>query len=361
MKKVFLDMYLAHNLGDDLFLDIIAKRYPNCRFTINYYDKDYNYFIKNYKNIRTRITLKNRLLRKMKIKDYIHDINNIAEYNDVLVFLSGSYFMEHSYSNKEHDRRSLLINEFKSKGKPIYILGTNFGPYDSIDFFNKCKEIFKKCDDVCFRDNYSYNLFKEINVVRKANDVVLGLDVNKYKKNKKEKIVGFSIIDVSQKVDIQQYNDLYIKSIVKSINMFIKKGYKCVLMSFCELEGDLKAINKIIENIGNKNNIEIYKYKDNIEEAINLISTFEIFVASRFHANILGILLNTCIIPLIYSNKTINVLNDLKLGDIAIKMEDIDLIYNEEYINKRLIQKNELDAEISKFNLQFQKLDKVLK
>ena len=69
MKRVFLDMYLAHNLGDDLFLHIIANRYPNCKFTVNYYDNDYDNFFKNYSNIETRVTLKNRIIRKLGIKD----------------------------------------------------------------------------------------------------------------------------------------------------------------------------------------------------------------------------------------------------------------------------------------------------
>lgn len=363
MKRVFLDMYLQHNLGDDLFLHIIANRYPNCKFTINYCYNGYDRFLKNYKNIETRITLKNRIIRKLKVKDYINSVEDIAERNDALIFLSGSYFMEPCCGDNEYKRRKELIDAFRMKNKPVYILGSNFGPYSSEKFYQTWKKEFLRFEDICFREEYSYNIFKNLDNVRMANDIVLGLDVDKYRKNKKEKIVGFSIIDVNKKIDISEFYNSYIESTVKSIKTFIEKGYKCVLMSFCEIEGDLDVINKIINSLSQKEmeKVEIYEYKFNLEEAINLISSFEIFIAARFHASILGLLLNICTIPIIYSDKTLNVLKDLKLEEIAVKMKDLNCIYNEDYIERRLNQGNMLEKDFYKNNNQFEKLDKLLK
>lgn len=363
MKRVFLDMYLAHNLGDDLFLHIIANRYPNCKFTVNYYDNDYDNFFKNYSNIETRVTLKNRIIRKLGIKDYINRLEDIAERNEALIFLGGSYFMEPVHSDYKNDHRNKMVDTFKDKGKDVFVLGSNFGPYTSEGFYNHWKNIFKICKDVCFREEYSYNLFKDINSVRMSNDIVIGFDVEKYKKPKKEKVVGFSIIDVRKKIGISDYYDSYIESTIKSIKMFINKGYKCVLMSFCEIEGDLEIINTIVNSLSKeyRKQVSIYEYYDNLEEAINLISTFEIFVAARFHANILGLLLNICTIPIIYSDKTLNVLNDLSLGDTAVCMEDLNVIYDEDYINKRLKEGNIIDRRIYESNKQFEVLDKLLK
>ena len=31
-KKIYIKAYLNHNLGDDLFVDVLAKRYPETRF-----------------------------------------------------------------------------------------------------------------------------------------------------------------------------------------------------------------------------------------------------------------------------------------------------------------------------------------
>ena len=42
MKRIFVDVYLAYNLGDDLFLDILSKKYPETEFTVNYVGNDYD-------------------------------------------------------------------------------------------------------------------------------------------------------------------------------------------------------------------------------------------------------------------------------------------------------------------------------
>ena len=93
--------------------------------------------------------------------------------------------------------------------------------------------------------------------------------------------------------------------------MFNKKKYKIVLMSFCKEQGDEIAINKILKQIKDCN-IEKYFYDGNINEAVSIIASSSIIVGTRFHANILGILYNKTIIPIAYSDKTINVLKDMK-------------------------------------------------
>ena len=37
------------------------------------------------------------------------------------------------------------------------------------------------CDDVCFRDLYSYELFKDLSQVRYAPDIVFQMNVDEYK------------------------------------------------------------------------------------------------------------------------------------------------------------------------------------
>ena len=62
MKKVFVDIYLQFNLGDDLFLDILAKKYPNCEFTVNYLGK---IMINLFLNIKMLIEENTHLLIKL--------------------------------------------------------------------------------------------------------------------------------------------------------------------------------------------------------------------------------------------------------------------------------------------------------
>ena len=45
MKKIFVDVYLSFNFGDDLFLDILANKFPTCEFTVNYVGANYDTFL----------------------------------------------------------------------------------------------------------------------------------------------------------------------------------------------------------------------------------------------------------------------------------------------------------------------------
>lgn len=358
MKKIFLDMYLDRNLGDDLFLHTILMRYPNHQFIIH--RRSYKEFAQNYKNLKIDSLILKKILKRLNFVDGTRIFNKMAKKCDALIFLSGSYFMEDFVTEEIYQTRINLIKSFKNKNKPIYILGTNFGAYKTELFKKKHIELFKLCNDICFRDKYSYNLFSTLDNVRKANDVVLHLDIES-SVFESEKIIGFSIINLKNRIDLNKYHDIYIRSIKKSIEVFIQKGYKCVLMSFCTNQGDKDAIEEVISLIGDdyKKSIEVFEYKNNLLEALDLISKFSGFIATRFHASILAIKFNIPLIPIIYNQKTKYVLDDLGLSYLSIDMDNLNLLYNEEYLNERFKVGNTVNYK--SLNLQFEKLDNFLR
>ena len=66
--KVYVDAYLAKNLGDDLFVDILTKRYPNHSFTAISKIK-YKYYSKNLQSIFVKIASILSEKHNDKIKD----------------------------------------------------------------------------------------------------------------------------------------------------------------------------------------------------------------------------------------------------------------------------------------------------
>ena len=260
---------------------------------------------------------------------------------------------------KEFSPKFYYKNNFKNT-KNIYILGVNFGPYETKEYLNIHKNlIFKNAVDVCFRDKYSYNLFKELDNVRYAPEIIFSLDISKIKiKNSKRVIISVINCKKDDMNFIEQ--DLYNQKICEFINFFEKKNYKITLISFSKEQGDEKVINEIIKKCKNKN-ISKYFYRGNIDETLNVIGDSNIVVGTRFHANILGLIMNKTIIPIIYSDKTLNVLNDIKfkgkIFDIR-KMEqfDINSITDEELNYKLDVSKQKKDAE-----KHFKELDKILK
>ena len=337
--QIYLNAYLEKNFGDDLFVKIIVDRYKNHTFYAisNSYKTRNNLQI--YKN-----TLKMRILNKLGLKEKVY-INS----KDISVSIGGSMFIE---GLSPVERKKIYGNN------PYYILGSNFGPYKTEKFYKKGYELFKNAEDVCVRDKYTYNLFKDLPNVRYAPDIVFTLDTSKIKISEEKKAI-ISVIDCENKLG-KQYQEKYENMIKEMIKFFIENGYKVALMSFCKRENDEIAIERILNNLdeNTKQQVQKYFYDGNVEETLDYIAQSQIIVGTRFHANILGLLLRKTVIPIIYSNKTSEFLKDIKFegktidikGDCKFNLTSEDLKYKK-YVTK----------EIEKAQEQFKALDKLLK
>ncbi|PYZ95079.1 transferase [Salipaludibacillus keqinensis] len=337
MRKLFVDIYLQFNLGDDLFLDILARRYPKTTLTLNYLGREYQDFLSQYENVQTRdYSIINKVFQRLKLKDTITNYEKIAQEQDGLLFIGGSIFREESYHGSLYMDRLKMIEEFTKRKKPVYIIGANFGPYNSFKFFKDYEYLFKLCEDVCFRDYYSFELFKHLPQVRYAPDIVFSMDVEKYREVHPKKVVGYSIIDVNHKLGLSQYYEEYILSTTKSIEMLVSKGYMCCLMSFCKKEGDLKVIEKVKRNLSaqTRKYVTTYVYKGDINETLTTIASFSLFIAARFHANIVALLFGIGLMPVIYSQKTMNILEDLSIDKVKVPMNELNLQHEEKMINE---------------------------
>lgn len=347
--NVYLKAYLSNNLGDDLFVYLFTSRYNNQKYYMLSKYKTYNAF-PNIKLIKSKFM--HKVIRRLSLKNNSYE-NILMNKSDLIVILGGSMFMEQNNTNNE--------KYFVGKNKDYYILGSNFGPYKTKEYYNKFLKIFSEAKDVCFRDEYSYSLFKKLPNVRHASDIVFSLNVKNITISNDKKVI-ISVIDCDKKLE-HKYKELYEKRIIEFINLFYKKGFNITLMSFCKDEGDEEAIKSITSKISDvkiKKNMNTYFYKENIEEALNIIGESQIIVGTRFHANILGLVMNKTIIPIAYSDKTINVLKDMnfkgKIFDIRdMDNFDVDSITDEDLNYKLDVSFQKKDAE-----RHFEKLDQVL-
>lgn len=355
MKKVLLKFFGANNLGDDLFAFIMLNRYKNNFYT--YYS--------NYKPLQNQdnIVFKSNFFKRTldKILREILNIHSFCESNDkkkydLEVEVGGSIFIESPKKNYWHGKSKQYLKNYI----PYYILGCNFGPYKSEEFLSLVKNnIFSKAEDVCFREKASYDLFSSLKSVRYAQDIVFTLDTSKIiKKNSKKVII--SVIDAGKKVGLE-YKEKYEEKIIEIINFFEREKYKISLMSFCKREGDEEAINSILSKIDSnlKEKIEIYNYHDNINEALNYLADSRVIVGSRFHANILGLVLEKKIIPIAYSDKTVNTFNDLEFSGKIIDIRHLE-DFNFNQLKENLNYEFDITNIKKNAEKQFEKLDKVL-
>ena len=360
-KSCLVIGYMNLNFGDDLFFYILFKRYPQVDFymyppsvLLDKYKKCYKKFknVKFYEEEEYYINVRKDIVDKNTAINLFPMICERAKKVDFYINIGGSIFIQND--NWKNDDRFILkdlLNDKKS-----FIIGCNFGPGDD-EFTEFYKNWFAKFDDVCFRDNKSYEIFKELPNTRKATDIVLSnckknlISNALYKKN-----IAISVIDITNNKNLKDYVDCYYEWHIKVIKNYIHRGYNINLFSFCTTDGDLKAINEILKGINeeDKRHIKIIQYDGSISQFLNKFKRNKYVIGTRFHSIILAIMNNKEFIPISYSKKTDNFLKDLESSIKAVQIKDLNKKSKKNLKFYHVIQ--DFDAE-----KQFEKIDQYIK
>ena len=300
-KRFFILAYAKANLGDDLFIYMLLKEYPNIQFYIDIENDEHSKLFQNFSNI-TILKEKEKNLTKQNAKDY-----------DGYIYIGGSIFMEGGVVYNISEQFLEFMKECKENDIPFHYISSNFGPYYTQQYLDLAKEVYKNCSSICFRDKYSANLFSGIEQVHYAPDFAF---LYSPKNTQKEpNTVGISIIDLSIRKKLLNYEQTYYEMLKNNICDYIEKGKNITLFSFCKYEGDERAIVSLLETIPNEisKKIKVVKYDGNIEYFLEEYSKMEYMICARFHAMILSVIMNQKCEIMSYSDKIDNVINDLQL------------------------------------------------
>lgn len=314
MKRVFLYAYDEINLGDDLFIRTIAKRYPNVRF----------YIWSHAENRRTFQDLPNlQVLDKsakiVKLLGRLRDSFPVRYKGwwemrcDASVYIGGSIFIEYSISGK-------FVNwlKYQAGRHPFFVLGANFGPYRTEDYRRDADEAFRMMADVCFRDRYSFDLFPDNDRVRMAPDMLLACPMPEVPVVPSQVFV--SVIDTEGRDGCR---GSYPRNMARILQGYLEDGRSLVLASFCRAEGDEAGIQKVLSAMGMQQDprIRVLCYDGtNREEMLQTLAASEYVIASRFHAAILAMAAGRPLLPVIYSDKTVHTLEDLDFDGVTFDL-----------------------------------------
>ena len=354
MKSIIgVRFYSALNLGDDLFIYILSRRYGENNI-LTYNQKipsslDKIYVLPRYKYIFFRALEK--ITRKIFLDIWL------SRSSEIYVYIGGSIFIENNNLQKWEEETRF----YRDLSIPYYILGSNFGPYKNPKFVGIVRDIVSGAQDVCFRDKASYELFRDIPSVRVATDIAFTLNTGMFESVPKQtKTVIISVIDAYSRFD-EVTADRYEREIVNLSRQLVKDGYKVTLMSFCKYEGDEIAAQRILGKMGKKlqESVSSYSYTGDINEALGVLSRSEIIVASRFHAAVLGLVFGKKILPIVYSDKTLNILRDLDFDGPIFDIREIDKLSGRKFDISNL-KSNDVSRQKKLAEKQFQELDKIL-
>lgn len=365
--NIMLYAWTMRNLGDDLFVKTICNRYPKHKFYLMDNPKN-TLALKDIPNLHL-ITVAYGVRRipflGEKLRDLIWGV--VKRKCACAVLIGGSLYIEPSTDEEIRNQIRQRKKEW-IEGKPFYVIGANFGPFRKKEYLESYNEYFQGCTDVCFRDSFSYNLFKKGNNIRWAPDILLGNEVvkptticNKCNKN----IIGVSCI-----YNDDRYGTLYcdqeeyVNKIVEILRRYIKEGFYVRLLSFCIPQHDTQSCDEIYEKLNNndKKYCEICEYSWSMEFIINKIIDCDFIIATRFHAAILSLALDIPVYPIIYSLKTLNALVDYgfegrycmidSIQDLTF--EDVDSNRIKQYSTKKIHENRKLSDK------QFFALDNIL-
>lgn len=357
VKKVYVVAYDGVNLGDDLFIRTIVNRYPHVKF---YMWSD----LKNREIFRCLTNLKiidkngklPRLLERIRPSLAARYRNWMERRCRAMVYIGGSIFIEY-----ENWKQILNWWNYRVEQCDFFVLGANFGPYHTEAYREEMGQIYAQMKDVCFRDRYSYGLFREINTVRYAPDILLAHSMPQVPVDEKQIFV--SVINCAARDGghgLTAYDADYVKNMARLLEKYCREGYRPVISSFCEVEGDEEAIRKILKTMDPQlaSMVQVLNYDGtNAQKLCEAIAGSAFVVATRFHATILAIVAGRPVLPVIYSDKTLHVLEDLGIRDPLIDIRsscDYTTVKPVEIAVNR--QQLALDAQ-----KHFEKLDEILR
>lgn len=360
MKRVYIYAYTEVNLGDDLFIHQLIRRYPGTQFVM-IANKQYKLMLKPYKNvlIHDKYSILAKVLQKLGIYGLWE--RKVIAACDYAVYIGGSVFMEYERWKDQYLWYQNLFDNSK-----LLFIGCNWGPYKNESFYLNMKNVLGKMKDVCFRDRKSYNLFSDLSNTRYAPDILFS---TKFPDIEKHNQIFVSVIDCSSKeeggITLSEYECNYFENLKKIIVFFSAKGFEIKLVSFCEKENDSSAICHIKDllDCDEKTMISELVYDgNNLNHILAEMKASKLIVGSRFHSVILGMVANVPVIPFVYSDKTINVLEDMDYQGIYIdirKSDSIDVTNLENSLNTWKTP-DLLSDWIEESNKHFHELDTVL-
>ncbi len=334
MKKVFVHAYLSYNLGDDLMVWILCKRYPSVQFYViadGGYQKVYqdipNMTVYAYDGRKAQFW--NKVWKKFRnTQDGFRKM--LMKMSDATIHIGGSSFVQH------YDDYSAFLNTdvtMRRLSKRMLAIGMNFGPYTDESYYKQYYELLGKYDGVTLRDSASYRLFEQLPNVKQAADVVFNYGQMHHVSNKaiqEKKQVLFSVIQMDGrdgKFAIKQYSEDYKRFMITLAEAYLENGYEVKFISFCGPQGDSEAAREMISRIGEqyRDSVKQYNYENDIEECIRQFDEAQIVVGTRFHSIILGWLKGKKVLPVVYDEKTQNIMDDLRYS-VYVKLGELHTI-----------------------------------
>lgn len=318
--------YYAHNFGDDLFFDMLLRRYPDTVFTV--YDADqYEAFFARYLNAyvypRTDPRVQNIDAIGAKFRRAEAFEKLMLSHCDGVVHIGGSIYQQ--IGSWEEDLR--LREKRIKRSRPFFSLSSNFGPYHTDSYRDHWHARFAKSRDVCFRDTYSRDLFADVAAVRYAPDLLFACPFPATKT-----VSGRLFLSIVHPLFCgtpfsTQQADAYVGAVAALATRWLESGRSVCLSSFCAFQHDEETVAAVLQQIPEALHTQLsvvnYDGSGDFEAVLRAIGESEYILATRFHAMLLGFVAGKKVLPVCYNQKMNYVLADLTFDGHVWNMDTL--------------------------------------
>lgn len=330
--KILLQFYSVKNFGDDMFVKIIADRFPDYEIALlcnplhvptwlpeNVHTQKAASWLININKKIAKTLKNNRFSQKiLAINDCV--IRYLRKYVDASAIITGSLYMDWP----DHDEKAIdfsidskvervysISSSYKDNGGD-FIIGANIGPIYHNNFIEKVEIEVARLNHICLRDYASYKLIRDKANVQYAPDVLFSLAQQNVKTD--PKYIGkilISVISLQYQHLLKEQKQCYFNLIKQAIMAFGPEN--CCLVSFCKKEGDDVAVERIISefDLNMRSKVAYLGYDDNPDEILSAFKSCSFVISTRFHSMILAAVFNKKMYPISYNCKIENYLSDL--------------------------------------------------
>ena len=312
-----MDAFVDNNLGDDLMLDLLVRRYPGTLFL-------------PLRDARLNALEPYAQWPNLIIPDWV-DLPALLPLVDAFLIYGGSAWQDHGDNLNWYLWRRDAMAALKARGVPLLALGNNLGPVRTKEGAALFTSLILDLDHLTVRDTDSFR-WLEAHVPGHhgvlTGDLVLQLD--RPRPPVDEGLVGIS---VHRSVLRPAQNEAYVEGVVGLVRRLhaARPELRIGLFGFDTVtERDDLVMDQIFHRLGRPAQLSIHSYLGDLPAFLDAFGRCSSVFACRFHAVILALLWGMPFTPFDYLGKTRTVLEDLAYrgplithGDFPARLDEI--------------------------------------
>jgi colanic acid/amylovoran biosynthesis protein len=328
--KVILRFFGDLNFGDDVMVKLLLSRFPQ---------HDFYSFNRNPDFLEPFLSFSN--FHELKEEYASFRFLKNCEVYDKYLLIGGSVLMYNHFVSLKGQIKEIFLTEYlKKKGISSAVVGANISKlpdkWNKFIFLYVLKKRLNALKLLSLRDDYSSRLAASLHPgcsISRYADIVFGSDAAETAYRPEQDCLGISAFckresDISYFHTMAEICDSYCSSCGGQVKLFcFSSGRK----------NDFFAANEIVKRSRNLENLRIITYTGAEENFIREIGTCASFIPIRFHSIVLCMRMGIPFLPVIYSNKSENLLNDAGYTGESINYADISGIGAETVLKKLIL------------------------